>query len=44
MVVATVVDSKDQRPGAEQVSQRRNLLGMRDLVWGDVQVQACAGE
>ena len=42
-MVAMAADSKDQRPGAELVSQRRNLPGMRDLVWGVVQVQACAG-
>jgi hypothetical protein len=40
MMGAAAADSKDQRPGAEPDSQRRNLqVCMR----GGVQVQGCAG-
>jgi hypothetical protein len=39
----TAADSKDQRPGAELGSQRRNLqVCMSDLEWGGVQVQGYA--
>jgi len=43
-MAAAAAVSRDQRPGAEPVSQRRNLqVCMRNLEWGGVQVQACAG-
>jgi hypothetical protein len=44
VVAATTADPKDQRPGAEPESQRRNLqVRTRDPEWGDVQVQGYAG-
>lgn len=44
-MAATAESSKDQRPGAEPESQRRNLqVCTSDLEWGCVQVQGYAGE
>jgi hypothetical protein len=43
-MVATAANSKNQRPGAELVSQRRNLqVCTSDLEWGGVQVRAYVG-
>lgn len=43
-MVSTAAASKDQRPGAEPESQHRNLqVYTRDLEWGGVEVQGCAG-
>jgi hypothetical protein len=42
--VATAAASKDQRPGAELESPRRNLqVCTRHLEWGGVQVRAYVG-
>ena len=45
VMAATAAVSKDQRPGAEPESQRRNLqVCTGHLEWGGVQVQGYAGE